>query len=84
MFKASAKTTEFTLDVIVFGFLKRAINKVTPDERLGAITSQNPSLKSSLRKVRVLKGPQTKSVKAIILRFGNPKATNKAINLGVL
>jgi hypothetical protein len=38
-FKASAKTTEFTLDVIVFGFLKKAINKVTLDKRLGAIIS---------------------------------------------
>jgi hypothetical protein len=28
-----------------------------PNERLGAITSQNPSLKSSLRRVGVLKGP---------------------------
>jgi hypothetical protein len=50
-FGASAKTTESTLDVIVFGFPKGAINRVTPDKRLGAITSQNPSLKSSLRKV---------------------------------
>jgi hypothetical protein len=43
-FGASAKTTESTLDVIVFGFPKGAISRVTPDERLGAITSQNPSL----------------------------------------
>jgi hypothetical protein len=70
--------------VIVFSFPKRAINRVTPDKRLRAITSQNPSLKSSLRKIKVLKGPQTKSVKAMILRFGNPKAANKAIDLGVL
>jgi hypothetical protein len=70
--------------VIVFGFLKRAISRVTPDKRLGAITSQNPSLKSGLRKVGVLKGPQTKSIKAVILGFGDPKAINKAINLGVL
>jgi hypothetical protein len=54
------------------------------DKRLRAITSQNPSLKSGLRKVRVLKGPQTKSVKAMILRFSDPKAANKAIDLGVL
>jgi hypothetical protein len=38
-FKAFAKTTEFTLDVIVFGFLKGAINKVTSDKRLGVIIS---------------------------------------------
>jgi hypothetical protein len=70
--------------VIVFGFLKGAISRVTPDKRLGAITSQNPSFKSSLRKVGVFKGPQTKSVKAVILRFSDLKATNKAINLSVL
>jgi hypothetical protein len=39
MFRAFAKTTESTLDVIVFGFLKRAISGVTSDERLGAIIS---------------------------------------------
>jgi hypothetical protein len=70
--------------VIVFGFPKEAINKVTPDKRLKAIISQNPSLKSGLCKVRVLKGPQTKSIKAVILGFGDPKAANKAINLSVL
>jgi hypothetical protein len=31
----------------------------------------------------VLKGPQTKSVEAVILGFGDSKAANKAINLGV-
>jgi hypothetical protein len=56
-FGASAKTTESTLDVIVFGLPKGAISGVTPDERLGAITSQNPFLKSGLRRVGVLKGP---------------------------
>jgi hypothetical protein len=56
-FGASAKTTESTLDVIVFGLPKGAISGVTPDERLGAITSQNPFLKSGLRRVEVLKGP---------------------------
>jgi hypothetical protein len=70
--------------VIVFGFPKGAISRVTLDERLGAIISQNPFLKSGLRKVGVLKGPQTKSVKAVILGFGDLKATNEAIDLGVL
>jgi hypothetical protein len=56
-FRAFAKTTESTLDVIVFGFPKEAISRVTSDKRLGAITSQNLSLKSGLRKVEVLKGP---------------------------
>ena len=66
--------------MIVFGFPKGAISGVTPNERLRAITSQNPSLKSSLSRVGVLKGPQTKSVEAVILGFGDPKAANKAIN----
>jgi hypothetical protein len=57
MFKALAKTIKFTLDIIVFGFLKGAINRVTPNKKLRTITSQNPSLKSSLRKIRVLKRP---------------------------
>jgi hypothetical protein len=39
MFEAFAKTTKFTLNVIIFGFFKRAISKVTPNERLGVITS---------------------------------------------
>jgi hypothetical protein len=38
-FRAFAKTTEATLNVIVFGFLKEAISKVTLDKRLGAIIS---------------------------------------------
>jgi hypothetical protein len=50
------------------------------NKRLEAITSQNLSLKSSLYKVRMLKEPQTKSVKAMILRFGDLKAINKAID----
>jgi hypothetical protein len=57
MFKAFAKTIEFTFNVIVFGFLKEAISRVTLDKRLGVITSQNPSLKSGLCKVEVLKEP---------------------------
>jgi hypothetical protein len=69
--------------VIVFSFPKGAINKVTPDKRLRAIISQNPSLKSGLRKIRVLKRPQTKSIKAVILRFGDLKTINKAIDLDV-
>jgi hypothetical protein len=57
MFKASVKITKSTLNIIVFSFFKGAISKVTPDKRLGAITSQNPSFKSGLCKIRVLKGP---------------------------
>jgi hypothetical protein len=56
-FKAFTKTIKSTFNVIVFGFLKEAISRVTLDKRLGVITSQNPSLKSSLRKVKVLKRP---------------------------
>jgi hypothetical protein len=57
MFKAFVKTIKFIFNVIVFSFFKRAINKVTLDKRLRAIISQNPSFKSSLRKIRVLKRP---------------------------
>jgi hypothetical protein len=57
MFKAFVKTTEFTFNVIVFGFFKEAISRVMLNKRLRAIISQNLSLKSSLRKVRMLKGP---------------------------
>jgi hypothetical protein len=57
MFKAFAKTIKFIFNVIVFSFPKEAINKVTLNKRLGAITSQNSSFKSSLRKIKVLKGP---------------------------
>jgi hypothetical protein len=39
MFRAFAKTTESTFDVIVFDFLQGAISGVTPDERLKAIIS---------------------------------------------
>jgi hypothetical protein len=55
MFKAFAKTIKSIFNIIVFSFLKKAINKVTLDKRLGAIISQNPFLKSSLYKIRVLK-----------------------------
>jgi uncharacterized membrane protein len=84
MFKAFVKTIEFILNVIVFSFFKKAINKVTLDKRLRAITSQNSFFKSSLYKIKVLKRPQTKSIKTVILRFSNPKTINKAINLDVL
>jgi hypothetical protein len=57
MFKAFAKITEFTFNIIVFGFFKRAINKVMPNKRLRAIISQNLSFKSSLCKIKVLKKP---------------------------
>ena len=56
-FRVVAKAKESTLDVIVFGFPKGALSETTLDKRLEAITSYNPSLKSSLRRVRVLKGP---------------------------
>jgi hypothetical protein len=57
MFGAFAKTTKSTFDVIVFGFLKEAINEVMLNKRLRAIISQNLSFKSGLRKIRVFKGP---------------------------
>jgi hypothetical protein len=57
MFRAFAKTIESILNVIVFSFLKGAINKVTLNKRLRVITSQNLSLKSSLHKIKVFKRP---------------------------
>jgi hypothetical protein len=59
MFKAFAKTTKSTLNVIVFSFFKRAINKIILNKRLGAIISQNLFLKSNLYKIKALKGPVT-------------------------
>jgi hypothetical protein len=55
MFKAFTKTIKSILNVIVFGFFKRAISRVILNKRLRAITSQNPSLKSGLYKIKVLK-----------------------------
>jgi hypothetical protein len=55
MFKAFTKTTKFTFDVIVFGFLKKAINKVILNKRLKAIINQKPFFKSSLYKIKMLK-----------------------------
>jgi hypothetical protein len=55
MFKAFVKTIKFTFDVIVFSFLKRAINRVILNKRLRAIISQNLFLKSSLYKIKVFK-----------------------------
>jgi hypothetical protein len=57
MFKAFIKTTEFTFNIIVFSFFKKAINKVILNKRLRAITSQNLSLKSGLCKIKMLKKP---------------------------
>jgi hypothetical protein len=57
MFRAFAKTTKSTFNVIVFSFPKEAINKVTSDKRLRVIISQNLSFKSGLYKIKVLKGP---------------------------
>jgi hypothetical protein len=39
MFKAFAKTIKSIFNVIVFGFLKGAINEVTLNKRLGTIIS---------------------------------------------
>jgi hypothetical protein len=57
MFKAFTKTTKSTFNVIVFGFSKKAINRVMLNKRLRAITNQNFSFKSGLRKIKVLKRP---------------------------
>jgi hypothetical protein len=47
-FGAIAKAKENILDVIVFGFSKRAISGTIASERLRAITSQNPGITSCL------------------------------------
>jgi hypothetical protein len=57
MFKAFAKITKFTFNIIVFSFSKKAINKIMLNKRLGAIISQNSSLKSSLYKIKMFKRP---------------------------
>ena len=57
MVKAFAKTVKSIFNVIVFSFFKKAINKVILNKKLRAIISQNPSLKSGLYKIKVLKKP---------------------------
>jgi hypothetical protein len=57
MFKAFAKIIKSIFNIIVFSFFKKVISKVTPDKRLRAIISQNPFLKSSLYKIKMLKRP---------------------------
>jgi hypothetical protein len=57
MFKAFTKTIKFTFNIIVFGFFKKAISKVTLNKRLKAIISQNLSFKNGLRKIKMLKRP---------------------------
>jgi hypothetical protein len=84
VFGASARTKESTLDVIAFGFPRGAISGLAPEKRQEAITAQNPSLASSLRRVGVLKGPQTKSYEAVVLGFEGPAAANAVIESGVL
>jgi hypothetical protein len=57
MFKAFVKTIKSIFNVIVFSFPKKVISKVTLNKRLRTITSQNLSLKSGLRKIKMLKRP---------------------------
>jgi hypothetical protein len=57
MFRAFVKTIKSIFNMIVFGFFKGAISRVMLNKRLRAIISQNLFFKSSLRRVRVLKGP---------------------------
>jgi hypothetical protein len=53
------------------------------NKKLKAIISQNSFFKSGLYKIKVLKRPWTKSIKAIIFKFNNLKVINKVINLNV-
>jgi hypothetical protein len=75
---------ETTLDVIVFGFLAKAISGLRPEQRLSAIISQNRCLESSLKRVGVLKLTITRRYKAVILGFASPQEANTAIEAGVL
>ena len=42
MFRAIAKAIKTIFNIIVFGFLKKAINSIITNKRLKAIISQNP------------------------------------------
>ena len=55
MFRAIVKATKTTLNVIVFGFLKKAISSTITNKRLEALISQNPNYISSLYKIKILK-----------------------------
>jgi len=77
-------TKETTLNIIVFSFPKGAISCLLLAYRLEALTGQNPALGSGPRRVGVLKGPEAKSVEAVILGFNSLKAANNTIDTGVL
>ena len=55
MFGAIARAIKTILNIIVFGFLKKAISGIIASKRLETFISQNPNYTSSLYKVRVLK-----------------------------
>jgi hypothetical protein len=84
IFGLGAAIKEATLDVIVFGFPAKAISGLRPDQRLGAIISQNQCLESSLKRVGVLKSTITRRYEAVILGFTSPQEANAVIEAGVL
>jgi hypothetical protein len=57
MFKAFVKIIKFIFNIIVFSFLKKAINKIMLNKKLRVIISQNLFLKSGLYKIKVFKRP---------------------------
>ena len=52
------------------------MSSLSLSQRLDAIIGQNPALGSGLCRVGVLKGPQAKSIEAVILRFNGLIAAN--------
>jgi hypothetical protein len=70
--------------VIVFGFLAKAISGLCLEQRLSAIISQIQGLRSSLKRVGILKSMITRRYEAVILGFASPQAANAAIEAGVL
>jgi hypothetical protein len=84
VFGSMAKVKESTVDIVVFGFPRGDMSRLAAEDRLGAITRQNPNLASSLKWVGILKGSQAKSYKAAILGLDDPIAANAAIEAGIL
>jgi hypothetical protein len=84
VFGPGAAIKESTLDVIVFGFPAKAISGLRPEQRLGAIISQNQGLKNSLKRVGVLKSTISRRYEAAVLGFTSPQEANAVIEAGVI
>jgi hypothetical protein len=84
VFGASARVQESTLDVIVFGCPPGKISTLTAQERINAISKQNPNLGNNLKRVGVLKGSPAKRFEAVILGFDEASAANAATEAGII